>query len=441
MHGFTKAIFLLIVICTSVASGARSTEANTILNFNFPLENPSEGTTGFGLNGLVITDPDIPELPNLVATTTLVGLRVYVNGTTPSTDLILIKHDGLDCVSETKTGEDYGLVANEPKLVEFTFTGTECQLYPETRNEFRLSVGAGSGYTAKGITSSGIASFQVANTGGFFGYQNAQTYQTRFETVDITDGTNPGDVQFDITAFVSLDEYEPSISSRNPTAIQTRVSLRPATTTTGITEPIENPITEETQTAQPVFEGLADGTYDYNIRFVNTGCVLGLSECPFQIATVNGQFVLSGGVLDTNSTTYEFIDNTIPLARADRYEDCGLTSLSGCINNSFRFLFIPSDDTINELLQIGDEVNEKIPFVYVAEIQNVVEEFFNTPYDQTIDVELDLGFGTITMIDREMIEAVPYVGLLNQLIAGMLWFIFAMSMYRMGLGIHNKETT
>lgn len=251
----------------------------------------------------------------------------------------------------------------------------------------------------------------------------------------------PANVGISIEAdyFLNTTEIITSISDKNPTSVQFELSKRPATTSNSQSESINNTV-NGTSSVTTTFESLEDGTYDVLAKFSNAGCTLGLSQCPFQLTYVYSSFTVVGNEV-TNVGTSEVYDNVVVAPSEEQYEDCGVSNIGGCINNSFRFLFIPSQSSINELIQTKDTLDTRIPFVYVTDIRKVADEIFNTAQAESLDVTLDLGFGTVPFINEDMIANAPQANLIRTLLSYMLWIAFAMGAYRMALGIHNKETT
>jgi len=269
------------------------------------------------------------------------------------------------------------------------------------------------------------------------------TYQTRFTNIEVTgdipvDPDTLPDITFDIDAFVEQSEINQNLASRNISYFQVRISPRPSTTT--ISQIVNVNQNEDPVTGQILFPDLEDGTYDYNVRFANFGCLSSLTECPFPFATINGEFIVTNGELVDGSVKTEFINAQQVVNLETPYEDCSITNISACINNSFRFLFIPSSNSIQNLVQLKDIIETRAPFSYGFDMVNVLEELTTTASAQTLDVELDLGFGTIPFINETMIQNAPYASTIKQLIEYLLWISFAFAMYRMSLTIHNKET-
>jgi len=238
---------------------------------------------------------------------------------------------------------------------------------------------------------------------------------------------------------LSTSEIVSTISAKNPTHVQFQLAKRPNGTLFGQGESIDNTV-NGTGTVSTTFTALEDGTYDVLVKFSNAGCAIGLSSCPFPLAYIYSSFTLESGEI-TNVGENEVYNNVIVAPTISQYEDCGLSNLSGCLNNSLRFLFIPSTESLDDLIATKDQLDTRIPFVYVSDIRTVADEVFNSSQTETLDVTLDLGFGTVPLINESMIANAPQANTIRTLLSYMLWITFALGAYRMALGIHNKETT
>jgi len=255
---------------------------------------------------------------------------------------------------------------------------------------------------------------------------------TRFTDLNIT-GTSS--INIDVDYYLDGQEINPQLSHRNPTYV--KFWFGTTTNFSKVNEVI--PVIAGTGSVSTTLSSLSDGNYSLLIGFSNFGCSVDLSACPFPDSYVYSGFTINGGVLTATSSN-EFYDLVTPNLTI-QYQPCSLTEIGGCIINAGLFLIIPSEDSMNNILSTKEEMETKIPFVYVADMFNVMAEIFNTEQTETLDVQLDLGFGTVTLIDEEMIAAAPQAALVRELLAAMLWVVFAMGAYRMALGIHNKETT
>jgi len=225
-------------------------------------------------------------------------------------------------------------------------------------------------------------------------------------------GNLDGETTISGSYFINQSEIIPTVSEKNPTLISFSLSKRPSTTVETRGESIDN--TASTGTVDAVYAQLDDGTYDVLVKFGNLGCSLGTSSCPFPLSYILTDFMITAGVVTFSTTSNEQYNNVVVPSSVQQYEDCGITEIGGCINNSLRFLFIPSTESISELANIKDDFDGRIPFVYVTDIRTVADELFDTAQAETLDVELDLGFGTVTLIDGStsivIVPAVTPVG-------------------------------
>jgi len=263
------------------------------------------------------------------------------------------------------------------------------------------------------------------------------TYPTPYAEIYLNTPIQNG-VQLSSNFLIDTSEIISTISEKNPTDILFSISKRPETSFQKQHFDFDNSI-NGTSTATTVFTSLQDGVYDVQVKFSNFGCNVGLSLCPFPLSYIYSSFEISNGVV-TNTGDVEVYNNITLPTFDNQYEDCGVLNIDGCISNAFRFLLIPSQSSIDAILSTKERMDSRIPFVYLSEIQTVADEVFNSSQLQSVNVSLDLGFGTIPFLNATMIENAPQASLIRQLISYILWFVFALSAYRIVLGVHNKDT-
>jgi len=255
-------------------------------------------------------------------------------------------------------------------------------------------------------------------------------------------GTSPliwevtSDVEMTVGYFLNTSEINTSVSYKNPTNVSVCISKRPQTDFECLGTSIDTTL-QGNATATIQFYDLVDGVYDVQAKYSNFGCTAGLSECPFPLAYVMTTMTIENGVVDYQGI--ELYDNRTPPPIDNVYEECGLTNIAGCINNSFRFLFVPSETLIDELVAVKDIASNKAPFAYAVDMTQVLTELTQTANAQTLDMTVDLGFGEITIIDQSMIESAPYASTIRQLLVYLLWLSFAFAMYRIALSIHDHD--
>jgi hypothetical protein len=180
-----------------------------------------------------------------------------------------------------------------------------------------------------------------------------------------------------------------------------------------------------------------DGEYTAQINFYNAAT----QSFVFNQSYITLNFTVSSGVL-VSSSIVDSSNAIFPLTteEAALYEDCGLTNLSGCINNSFKFLFYPSTDSLDSFNSAYSSIQNKIPFVYVYQASSLMSSMFNSATGTVPAVTVTTGIGDITFISEEMLAAIPFIPLMRSLIAAGLWIMLFSALYRKTLTIHDKQT-
>lgn len=262
------------------------------------------------------------------------------------------------------------------------------------------------------------------------------SYNTRFTDFDITGTSTIGlDAQF----YLDGSEIDVTQSTKNPAWIKFWYSDRVASTS--VFEKINKPISvvAGTSTASTTLTGLADGIYDILIGFSNFGCSTGLSECPFPDAYVYSSFTIVGGVL-TATGTPEFYDmRTASTTSAFAYHECGITDIGGCIINAGLFLIVPSNFSVESFGESFTELQTTFPFIYAFQANTYINTLFTaTSTDAGIVASTTLG--TITFVNRDMLEAVPYSGTFRTIIGYTMWLTFLWGAYRVVLRMFNPTT-
>jgi len=148
------------------------------------------------------------------------------------------------------------------------------------------------------------------------------------------------------------------------------------------------------------------------------------------------RFTISGGAVTSSEVVN--IYNGLNLYSSSLVQTCGITNLSGCLNNSMLFLFYPSIESIAKFNLVKDSLDTKIPFVYVNQAVDLIPSLFGS-VSTLPPLTLHLGFGDVVILSQEMLEGIPLVATIRFLLGTFIWIMFLMAMYRMGLGIHDKQ--
>jgi len=193
----------------------------------------------------------------------------------------------------------------------------------------------------------------------------SNTHLTNFTGVNsLAYSTSTQTFSFNVTQFIETSELIPSQADRNIT--QHYVTYNYSSNTSQFTSqglsftPTQGNSTSSLSVTDTLFG--ADGTYTFKIEFGNLGTgITGI--VPFADTYLYFTFTLSGGVVtafsaDPAYTSQNFVPGTTP------WSACGLTDIGGCFINAMRFLFVPSQDSLQSV--VGLVSSSSIPFVASA---------------------------------------------------------------------------
>jgi len=267
---------------------------------------------------------------------------------------------------------------------------------------------------------------------------NSTQYNTRFLTVTVTGTTtNPKDAIVDVSYYLDPNEINRNISGKNPTQIILSWSDKS-------TQDIEKqgftiPTTTGTGTIRMRIPdaSIADsGSFDLLVTFGNTGCFLGLSDCPFPLSYMYTSFDLSSKVVTTQGEVENY--NTLTFSAVE--EPCSLTNISGCISNAFAFLFIPSEASVSRFVILNETLSNKFPFAYAYDFSSTINTLYTTTATESGTLTVPFGtFGNITLISSAQLSAVPFASFIKSLLGYALWIMFMIAMYRRTLTIFNPS--
>jgi len=263
------------------------------------------------------------------------------------------------------------------------------------------------------------------------------SFNTRFTgNITVQDNGN-NETNIDVEYFIDPDEQNPQENARTITLV--RLENAYGTTSTAYynllgTTPTGTPDTYTIINAPPYDPGST--TYaDILVTFANGSTIFGAPR-PFPEAYMVLTLRYVDGVYDS-VVDQQIFEGLTSLSTSIDYEECSLSNLSGCLNNSVRFLFVPSDESVNELLATNSLLFERIPFIYLSEMRTIVSEVFDTQSNQALSLDFDLQFGTIPVLSESILQNAPYVSLIKSLISALLYLAFAFAMYRIGRNIFN----
>jgi hypothetical protein len=232
-------------------------------------------------------------------------------------------------------------------------------------------------------------------------YTNPDYTNTKFTNLIISSTT--GYVNFEVDYYLDPDEYDSSVSAKNPTTFSVSLSQKPSTDFTTYGYSLNG--STGNQTADGDWSSvLDDGVYDYLIKFSNFGCSSGLSACPFPQSYISGDFTISGGVITATSTpdyyTAERFAGWIETGETP-YHECGLTDITGCLKNVVIWAFVPADFSTTYWENTKLYAETKTPFVYAFQFQDQMETLASSASGTIPTLTVDMPFlGEITFLDN-----------------------------------------
>jgi len=280
------------------------------------------------------------------------------------------------------------------------------------------------------------------NTPTFNVGNNSGNQNTRFISASIVGTTtNPKNVFVTVQYFLDPAEINRSISSKNPTQISLSVAKKPATTFSKYSFTIPTTLGTSTQTFTLLDSDLADsGIFDLLIQFSNSGVPFG-SDIPFEDSYIYTAFTLDTKLVSATSSIENYNSQTIT-GTTITSQPCGITALSGCINNAFGYLFIPTPTKIGEFQNIPTTLSTKFPFAYIYDFQNSITDLYTESNTQNDTLTIPFAtYGNITLISKSQIASVPFADWIKITLGYILWIMFGLQMYKRTLLIFNPKTT
>lgn len=126
--------------------------------------------------------------------------------------------------------------------------------------------------------------------------------------------------------------------------------------------------------------------------------------------------------------------------------DCSLGAITGCIKNAGVWLFYPSSDAIDSFKSLGTTLSGKFPFAYAYGINTLRQELFGAvaTSSQTISLSFKLipghGTSTLELLSQSKLSAVPFAGLIKQILGWLLWLLGVEYIYYRVIRSHDSQT-
>ena len=149
-------------------------------------------------------------------------------------------------------------------------------------------------------------------------------------------------------------------------------------------------------------------------------------------------FTVSGGVVTSSSIVS--VDNAIFPAQPTVLEDCGLTALSGCLNNTIKIMFYPSTESIDNIKTLFDTtMTTKAPFVYVAQISGLFNSMYTQTASSSATITINILGGSLDLISVARLQSVPFLSWLRTMLSAIIWIMASLYIYRRTLLLFNKS--
>jgi len=295
-------------------------------------------------------------------------------------------------------------------------------------------------YYFRALRSGGIWSDASTSTSLIFeqgyAYNFNTQYNTRFTNLGFSTTTSTTTL---ITAFyIDPTEATTTQSDKNPTQIRYRYSKIPTAVTSGygisITDALSPIWGNGTTTA--TFNLDPDSNYDFTISFANSAtAITGITPFPLAYIYLRVTTNSTGGIATTSAV--EFYDATE--ISAYQYQPCGIAEMGGCINNSFIYLFVPSNEAFNQFAELRTDLQTRIPFVYFYQVPNYFDTMYTTASSHPLSVTASTSIGNFTFLSAGLIQQVPFSSTLRTLIGYLLWVMLVLTIYAQVKNMFNHQ--
>jgi len=155
--------------------------------------------------------------------------------------------------------------------------------------------------------------------------------------------------------------------------------------------------------------------------------------------------MLSGSTTIVTSPTYSIRigDSLLGNPSVDDAQSCDDTSGIGwAICTTVVFLFVPSDNAIEDFSGLYATLSTKFPFAYFTDFNDSVSAVFTNPTTHAMALSVPFGpFGDIDLISAEQIEAVPLTSTIRTLLGALIWLMLGVTIYRRTYRIFNQQST
>jgi len=227
----------------------------------------------------------------------------------------------------------------------------------------------------------------------------------------------------------------------------------------------ESSLTLGQMTAQS-FTASSSGFFSHDFAFFPSGYAINSATSSFYLAsgmTLSSQILAPAFFDPTSGTTGSAIlaatstkatpstaSTTIDISELANLpnlpdQPCGIDAIGGCVKNAFVWLFYPSESVLNALSSLT--FRGKFPFEYAYQIGDVRTALLSASSTASTSVTVKLWklpyqatTTNITLLSRDLVAAVPFSGLIQGILAALLWFFTAEYVYHRIIKVHDSNT-
>jgi hypothetical protein len=272
-----------------------------------------------------------------------------------------------------------------------------------------------------------IVTTDVFTPSEFQGAISSPVQSSGFNEITVT--PNPGDsstsTDLSIVADYTLELTE--IQSNQPTLISYRLAYldqSPLEVTQYQTIPALTSQLNENILTTTLFENLPNGTYAIEVRFSNQAQRLAGEERPLPNKFWIGEYEVEDGVVTSSQVDPIYTGLPDP----DRYQNCGLTDLAGCLINAGLFLFVPESGVIGTAFNTISQADNPLIDSAVQSFETVTgvqdAESTGDPWAYTLSIDT-IGL-EVEMLSADTVT--PLFGdtlpLFRMLMVTAMWFGF-----------------
>lgn len=264
--------------------------------------------------------------------------------------------------------------------------------------------------------------------------QYVDSFNTKFLSGTVT-GSSRTTVTFNTTYFLDTSEFtvgnRPDFINVNIVSDNIGSSDVQFTTANNFILPLSNGTTTKNilvSTSHP------NGDYVAYISFWN----LQNNSVTFSKTTLTLKYTITNSGVSTFSQVS--VTNSTTNIATD-YEQCTSFLDVGCgIRNSFKYLFVPSTDSVASFVGLKSLAMTKAPFVYVSQTSDIFKTIYVGRSGSVPTISIPFMAGSVVLISQSKLNSLAYVSTLRSLIAIGIYLTLLYGLYRMVLRVHDNVT-